>query len=492
MFGGAGNDKLYGSSSGDWMHGGDGDDWLYGDGGNDVLLGGNGNDYLDGQSGNDWIEGGAGNDTLLGGSGNDVLAGGEGDDLLKGDDGDDVLLGNAGNDKLYGEDGDDILDGGAGDDELKGGREDDVLLGGAGNDKLYGEDGEDLLDGEDGDDKLYGGDDTDYLLGGAGDDYIDGEKGYDYIEGGLGADTLKSESKDKLVAQEQKSGQLGLKNYYKSFKGEFGQSGFMYEDPTGGNSALDDRPARVWIETYLSTLPSGDAMTAAAPGRAGDDVRRVSEAELAPMVEAAVGMWTEALGEGDARLAALEGMTVTVGDLGGLALAQVNGNTIVIDLDAAGHGWFVDITPGDGSEFASLVSSASVMAESGPAADGMDLLTVLLHEVGHVLGFEHDDASSYGVMQDDLEAGIRFLMDSAGVDQDPDAPVSDAMLQQLAAQAVKLENQGALPSFDLGVGATGGTGTDVQWSSGSDGWTSSNGSKASSNFADYLVKMFRR
>jgi hypothetical protein len=55
-------------------------------------------------------------------------------------------------------------------------------------------------------------------------------------------------------------------------------------------------------------------MTAAAPGRAGDDVRRVSEAELAPMVEAAVGVWTEALGEGDARLAALEGMTVTVGD----------------------------------------------------------------------------------------------------------------------------------------------------------------------------------
>jgi hypothetical protein len=34
----------------------------------------------------------------------------------------------------------------------------------------------------------------------------------------------------------------------------------------------------------------------------------------------------------------------------------------------------------------------------------MDLLTVLEHEVGHLLGFEH---AATGVMQDTLAAGVR-------------------------------------------------------------------------------------
>ena len=38
----------------------------------------------------------------------------------------------------------------------------------------------------------------------------------------------------------------------------------------------------------------------------------------------------------------------------------------------------------------------------------MDLLTVLAHELGHVLGFEHDAAPGY-LMSETLAPGIRLL-----------------------------------------------------------------------------------
>jgi hypothetical protein len=63
---------------------------------------------------------------------------------------------------------------------------------------------------------------------------------------------------------------------------------------------------------------------------------------------------------------------------------------------ARAWGWFVDPTPWDDSEF------------STPGNQGeqnrMDLLTALMHEMGHVLGYEHE---ATGVMQDTLAAGVR-------------------------------------------------------------------------------------
>jgi hypothetical protein len=50
---------------------------------------------------------------------------------------------------------------------------------------------------------------------------------------------------------------------------------------------------------------------------------------------------------------------------------------IVIDANADGHGWFVDATPLDASEFSDPNSAA---------AGKYDLFTVIAHEVGHTLG----------------------------------------------------------------------------------------------------------
>jgi hypothetical protein len=77
-------------------------------------------------------------------------------------------------------------------------------------------------------------------------------------------------------------------------------------------------------------------------------------------------------------------------------MAYADSNLIRIDDDAAGHGWFVDPTPWDDAEFATRGNQGE--------QHRMDLLTVLTHELGHLLGFGHADD---GVMAEALLAGTR-------------------------------------------------------------------------------------
>jgi hypothetical protein len=66
-------------------------------------------------------------------------------------------------------------------------------------------------------------------------------------------------------------------------------------------------------------------------------------------------------------------------------LGRPNTATITIDNDANGVGWFIDSTPQDNSEFTGLDNY--LQATPNSAASGKyDLLTTILHEMGHTLG----------------------------------------------------------------------------------------------------------
>jgi len=99
-------------------------------------------------------------------------------------------------------------------------------------------------------------------------------------------------------------------------------------------------------------------------------------------------------------------------------------NTIWIDQTAAGYGWFTGLVSGDWS----LVAGNQFQAAADSLANGhIDLLTVVLHELGHVLGFESIDPAiqSQDWMTATLGTGIRRLPDLAGANSGPLIPLTN-------------------------------------------------------------------
>ena len=64
-------------------------------------------------------------------------------------------------------------------------------------------------------------------------------------------------------------------------------------------------------------------------------------------------------------------------------------------------------------------------ASAGPAADAIDLLTVILHELGHVLS-QQDAETSHDLMNHTLDTGIRRIPNAAGLSFEPQSVVDSA------------------------------------------------------------------
>ena len=108
-------------------------------------------------------------------------------------------------------------------------------------------------------------------------------------------------------------------------------------------------------------------------------------------------------------MSAASGVTLSFENLPGTAVGETTSTgstaTITLDTNAAGHGWFIDSTPSDNSEYLPTSDANVWIAKAGSGAEGkMDMLSVLLHEYGHALGFEHS-ANTADFMSTSLVAG---------------------------------------------------------------------------------------
>ena len=131
---------------------------------------------------------------------------------------------------------------------------------------------------------------------------------------------------------------------------------------------------------------------------------------MPPILATAISRWT-ASGISNTEANLLNSVTVSVVDLPTGMLGETVDNRVYVDITAAGLGWFVDSTPNDDFEFDIAVSTTERVASAGsPAASGIDLLTVLMHELGHVLGFADVTTDSTGpLMSASLLQGTRRL-----------------------------------------------------------------------------------
>jgi hypothetical protein len=157
----------------------------------------------------------------------------------------------------------------------------------------------------------------------------------------------------------------------------------------------------------IRIVPSS-ALMAAASATAMAEPALLRDDQLSSIAAAAEARWAAA-GLTSAMLEQLKQTQIVVTDLPAGYLGLTEGNQILISRDAAGYGWFVDPTPAVDEEFARLGTEKELKAIDPRAVDRIDLLTVVEHELGHVLGLGDLEASLDALMSAKLGTGIRRL-----------------------------------------------------------------------------------
>ncbi len=129
--------------------------------------------------------------------------------------------------------------------------------------------------------------------------------------------------------------------------------------------------------------------------------------QLSPVISQAIDLWAAA-GVSPSELSRLRQVQFQVVNLPDAELGMEDGVTVWIDENAAGNGWYVNPAPEDSQSFGGNgPGGESIAAATSPASERMDLLTVVAHELGHLLGLG-DDAGD-DLMGEYLPAGTRRL-----------------------------------------------------------------------------------
>ncbi|MBA2115048.1 hypothetical protein HOV93_22200 [Planctomycetes bacterium FF15] len=177
-------------------------------------------------------------------------------------------------------------------------------------------------------------------------------------------------------------------------------SGFSYFRSAVGGSHDGVSRTYDWSPLLLKAAMSDSILTSqvhvgsSVDSLLGEDIATVTTALPPAVVATSIGNNTNVV-------------TIRIVDLPGSQLASTIGNSIYLDHDAAGWGWFVDSTPLDSSEFSAHSENGQLLANSTSAAAGkIDLLSVLMHELGHVAGFGH---SEEGLMSATIQPGERLI-----------------------------------------------------------------------------------
>jgi Ca2+-binding RTX toxin-like protein len=155
--------------------------------------------------------------------------------------------------------------------------------------------------------------------------------------------------------------------------------------------------------------------------------------DLETIVDEAVRRWDAVLDLDADGLAELDAVRFEISDLSGATLGTTTDSTVWLDITAAGFGWFVDRSPEDDAEFSGALTDDGRRAEEGSEAAGaMDLLSVVTHELGHVLGVDSHEALSGS-----LEAGERVMPADRPASlptEEPDPLLSYEVVAVLAAE----------------------------------------------------------
>lgn len=235
----------------------------------------------------------------------------------------------------------------------------------------------------------------------------------DFTDGSVNAVTFDSER--VIIAKKASLGDfnasahelghvLGL-DHTPSFTIE-GRVNVMYKysgKPDSENAAKRLTNADVTTARSHSAVKSPLTLGFAPNSYSNQNSANLTTGQLESLVGAAIEILNQSGISEDQRLL-LSSLRIEIRSLAGPHLGLASPREIWIDDDAAGWGWFVDPTPFDSSEF--QPGNSSVVA--------LDLLTVLLHEMGHAIGLEHTELEG-DFMNASLVPGVRKLPQGEGL-----------------------------------------------------------------------------
>ncbi len=192
------------------------------------------------------------------------------------------------------------------------------------------------------------------------------------------------------------------------------------ETPSTAEEALAvvDESGNVIVEAAIVAPAevAADSSLIAAPATAQVNASTLSQPQITQQVveqiaAAASDRW-HATGLTDEQSAALANVRYELAELSGTKLGVADGNVVTIDTSGGDRGWFVDSTPLVNEEFSSGPGEVTMIADPNSDADERyDLLSVILHEQGHLLGL-HDlytPEFADSVMYAGTSAGERIL-----------------------------------------------------------------------------------
>ncbi|ROZ61645.1 Ig-like domain-containing protein [Ramlibacter sp. WS9] len=179
------------------------------------------------------------------------------------------------------------------------------------------------------------------------------------------------------------------------------------------------KPRDVWHTVQAGDLDNPQLTWVLSDG----DGALITDADAQRLADAAKAYWTDV----GVPAELLDGARFELATLPqGVAGLEQGEGRIALSINGAGYGWFVDGTPLAAEEFTRQTDNTLTAEGSSSAANKLDLLTVMIHELGHVLGFG-DTYAQDDVMNGYLSPGMRRLPDAddvrqwiiAGVDNAP-------------------------------------------------------------------------